>query len=246
MVSIHAPAWGATWRFFCCIRQHKQFQSTHPRGVRLSPRCQQHARYCCFNPRTRVGCDPRVWRQNGFPAKFQSTHPRGVRRDGGRLTVDDGCVSIHAPAWGATEISPALEQRPSVSIHAPAWGATSPRRPCRAPWPGFNPRTRVGCDDASGNRSVWGADVSIHAPAWGATGNQTLQVVLEGQFQSTHPRGVRRQQSRRWRKKFDVSIHAPAWGATGWASAGRPAPGGFNPRTRVGCDCFHVLSSRFP
>jgi len=33
-------------------------------------------------------------------------------------------VSIHAPAWGATEVWLAVSITNDVSIHAPAWGAT--------------------------------------------------------------------------------------------------------------------------
>ena len=33
-------------------------------------------------------------------------------------------VSIHAPAWGATEFLETLSSAFLVSIHAPAWGAT--------------------------------------------------------------------------------------------------------------------------
>ncbi len=35
-----------------------------------------------------------------------------------------GIVSIHAPAWGATIVYHILEIVQVVSIHAPAWGAT--------------------------------------------------------------------------------------------------------------------------
>ena len=35
------------------------------------------------------------------------------------------CVSIHAPARGATKRSARHARKPSVSIHAPARGATS-------------------------------------------------------------------------------------------------------------------------
>ena len=103
---------------------------------------------------------------------------------------------------------------------------------------GFNPRTRVGCDQMPLNKCT-----SFR------------------KFQSTHPRGVRPAAAAAWvvgmigfnprtRVGCDkpdvhiavaalgVSIHAPAWGAT-------PAPvlsglpyAGFNPRTRVGCDVF--------
>ena len=56
VVSIHAPAWGATdaSKFQC---PPKEFQSTHPRGVR-----------------------PKVGYGMGIKRTFQSTHPRGVRR----------------------------------------------------------------------------------------------------------------------------------------------------------------------
>ena len=119
--------------------------------------------------------------------------------------------------------------------------STHPRgvRPNRQPQltssPGFNPRTRVGCD-----RNVQRAD-------WDWV-----------QFQSTHPRGVRRDSTVMELVHKAVSIHAPAWGATPLpgqrpphipVSIHAPAWGatcpqsgqswqdcGFNPRTRVGCD----------
>ena len=56
----------------------------------------------------------------------------------------------------------------------------------------FNPRTRVGCDMICRN-----------GPNMGVS------------FQSTHPRGVRRQRPAELRADHgSVSIHAPAWGAT--------------------------------
>ena len=33
-------------------------------------------------------------------------------------------VSIHAPAWGATDFKIRVSNASTVSIHAPAWGAT--------------------------------------------------------------------------------------------------------------------------
>ena len=63
-----------------------EFQSTHPRGVRLllnSNKCLS----LCFNPRTHVGCDKnRVY------------------------ATDIKDVSIHAPTWGATP----CKRRPPV------------------------------------------------------------------------------------------------------------------------------------
>ena len=140
MVSIHAPAWGATMPLAACYQLKR------------------------FNPRTRVGCDALICLvQKSY--WFQSTHPRGVRLRWHTASVAKA-VSIHAPAWGATCMSP-LARLFLVSIHAPAWGATF---------------SRVGYSIAH--------IVSIHAPAWGATMPITSLVNLPV-FQSTHPRGVR-------------------------------------------------------
>jgi len=166
IVSIHAPAWGATM-LPLHGRHPVSFQSTRPRGARRSSTSRP------------VG-----------PEMFQSTRPRGARP--GKIVME--CrfidVSIHAPAWGATFLGRAIPGRQSfqstrprgarrclqagstrlhqfqstrprgarqkrpqpvvviqyVSIHAPAWGATMaaafavPIQVC------FNPRARVGRD----------------------------------------------------------------------------------------------------
>ena len=57
IVSIHAPAWGATKRALQLFFKRLRFQSTHPRGVR-----------------------PKVTGKGQIYFVFQSTHPRGVRR----------------------------------------------------------------------------------------------------------------------------------------------------------------------
>ena len=189
-VSIHAPAWGATFPFKTAFIP-RLFQSTHPRGVRLADH-----------------------RNGGATGEFQSTHPRGVRRVRPFSSLQYFRVSIHAPAWGAT-IWPSVmttlctgfqsthprgvrhvvavhqDVRHVVSIHAPAWGATTSTS-WRRPWmPGFqstHPR---------GVRLEWQVDQ-----------------VLDAWFQSTHPRGVRRGIRGAGAARVQVSIHAPAWGAT--------------------------------
>ena len=89
----------------------------------------------------------------------------------------------------------------SISIHAPTWGATY-RRTAPSSWPCyFNPRTHVGCDAANGP-----------------------EVTISVAFQSTHPRGVRRE------------VRSYPWFISD-----------FNPRTHVGCDslpgrCAHQWS----
>ena len=237
MVSIHAPAWGATLSDSLASCLWKTFQSTHPRGVRRQRfRFQGHVR--CFNPRTRVGCDLSASYDGDDYRSFQSTHPRGVRRCGafGRCRCD--AVSIHAPAWGATPTAQSTRSRSDrfqsthprgvrhishtldtriilVSIHAPAWGATRLPPPCPPRGPRcFNPRTRVGCDQGYeiGVTTTFGFQ-STHPR--GVRPSRMPRLLVCGQvFQSTHPRGVRRQQP----------------------VACTPRPACFNPRTRVGCD----------
>ena len=55
----------------------------------------------------------------------------------------------------------------SVSIHAPVWGATLGLHDIHQKR-GFNPRTRVGCDNPD-HLFLGTRQVSIHAPVWGAT-----------------------------------------------------------------------------
>ena len=168
------------------------FQSTHPRGVRPGKRSRQRRMKPCFNPRTRVGCDftpMSVWkRHTGFNPRtrvgcdlrggihfrsalwFQSTHPRGVRPHAGAGRYLLRLVSIHAPAWGATEQGAVVVEH---ALHP--FQSTHPR--------GVRPtREDIICPVTM---------VSIHAPAWGATLTTLAFDPLAVKFQSTHPRGVR-------------------------------------------------------
>ncbi len=190
VISIHAPARGATWRLRC-----------------LSDRLN-------FNPRTRTGCDIKDENEAKLalisihaPArgatipglflllalKFQSTHPHGVRQTG-QVQASNRQISIHAPARGATPaaipllpfvsfqsthphgvrrpISRRQRMRRKISIHAPARGATRAWRRGRVGISNFNPRTRTGCDQFGSNLGY----------------AFTL-------FQSTHPHGVRQRKT---------------------------------------------------
>ena len=120
-VSIHAPAWGATAAPVLSVPV-TLFQFTPPRGGRHStgnlgrqpavsihapawgatPTSRQQSHWQTrFNSRPRVGGDPIPCRVN-LDFEFQFTPPRGGRQDG-RGELVRGIVSIHAPAWGATE-----------------------------------------------------------------------------------------------------------------------------------------------
>ncbi len=103
-VSIHAPAWGATFALPLHMKGQKgfnprprmgsditginslltwkSFQSTPPHGERLSPR-----------------------QTDITSLKFQSTPPHGERHEAFLATGRCVFVSIHAPAWGATFVS---------------------------------------------------------------------------------------------------------------------------------------------
>ena len=143
VVSIHAPAWGATSPFLSRFSCLSQFQFTRPRGARRR--------------KVLVILDE---------ALFQFTRPRGARRPSrparapprsfnsrahvGRDAAPPSPgrrfrVSIHAPTWGATRGGVHGQQPGGVSIHAPTWGAT-PRRPPPRRARSFNSRAHVGCD----------------------------------------------------------------------------------------------------
>ena len=144
---------------------------------------------------------------------FQSTHPRGVRPARSSSARVDGQFQSTHPRGVRHE----QDFMPSREV---VFQSTHPRG-VRQDAPGhglhhhvcFNPRTRVGCDAQVVNSYLRSLGVSIHAPAWGAT-------LCAGQSSLG----------------YGVSIHAPAWGATRPQNRGPAPPGGFNPRTRVGCD----------
>ena len=144
--------------------------------------------------------------------QFQFALPRGERPVQVYLAVEDGAVSIRAPARGATIDHAALQFRHLVSIRAPARGAT--RRPGQhnhaarfqfalprgerrhrglsgAGRSRFNSRSREGSDIPRPVKTPT-SRVSIRAPARGATGGAVGQ-----DFGA------------------EVSIRAPARGATG-------------------------------
>ena len=170
LVSIHAPAWGAT--LYPCVESW----DAHPVSI--------HAP--AWGATRTSGLKPDDGRL------FQSTHPRGVRH----LVFCFGDymlhgVSIHAPAWGATTAPERQDPCYRVSIHAPAWGATHAAGALPQSLVRFNPRTRVGCDSVPGS-------IDSTDPVFQSTHPRgvRLKFIKRGfsliGFQSTHPRGVRR------------------------------------------------------
>ena len=145
-----------------------------------------------FNPRARVGRDTASTTTAYGSRLFQSTRPRGARRWRRCAPNIRKFVSIHAPAWGAT-----LRFDCGVAFYScfnprARVGRDDAVLKASRTLVGFNPRARVGRDALASGRGALRKYVSIHAPAWGAT-----------------YRGRRLPPN-----QIQVSIHAPAWGAT--------------------------------
>ena len=208
VVSIPAPTRGATEQMDF-LKTLAQFQSTHPRGVRL-PLPSIGRRAASFNPRTHEGCDGTFAVYVLEFLLFQSTHPRGVRLSLMRIKMSTTSFQSTHPRGVR------LSSR-KASLLILRFQSTHPRgvRLQRGRWaclrPCFNPRTHEGCDsysvtsinspfcfnprthegcDTKDSRELIRSTVSIHAPTRGATITKVTFVLTEW-FQSTHPRGVR-------------------------------------------------------
>ena len=146
----------------------------------------------CFNPRARGGRDEE---STVFVFALFCFNPRAR---GGRDAIMTPAKLD--PRWfqstrprGARHVGlKTLARTYGVSIHAPAGGATDLYK-----------------------SSMPACSVSIHAPAGGATTSRRGLQPIRQTFQSTRPRGARRQIVGGLRKISLVSIHAPAGGATG-------------------------------
>ena len=201
-VSIHAPAWGATprpltgflrhesfnprtlvgcdWRPCWAFPSASRFQSTHPRGVRLSGYVQAvgEIEFQSTHPRgvrrRPTGAIPRQ-------VRFQSTHPRGVRR----RKCFMGVSSFRS-------FNPRTRVGCDLALEIPS-----------GYWGGFNPRTRVGCDGRDHQRRGRGARRFNPRTRVGCDQFQGQQLLGRGLFQSTHPRGVRRYVTKKYVKRCD-------------------------------------------
>ena len=190
----------------------RRFQSTRPRGARLEPHsCAARSRPG-FNPRARVGRDMKIVN-----------------------LIQGSQVSIHAPAWGATYAAQDaawaaacfnprarvgrdrdrihVHVHAVVSIHAPAWGATS--------------KQATNCAECK---------VSIHAPAWGATRAPFAPGGPDSVFQSTRPRGARREGGAHVVKVNWFQSTRPRGARLKHSTRCGSLDACFNPRARVGRD----------
>ena len=150
-----------------------------------------------FNPRSREGSDAA-----GLHTAAPVRHFNPRSREGSDVPQDLHllsalCISIHAPAKGATG---SLSRAPMMWQ---AFQSTLPRRERRR-----LSRIRTG-----------GGTISIHAPAKGATIQPFWTAERSPVFQSTLPRRERRDiPTPKVTPRHEISIHAPAKGATPLAS----------------------------
>ena len=187
-ISIHAPQWGAT-PAFVTTRRTLIFQSTHPSGVRP------------VNATTLYNT-----------IQFQSTHPSGVRPPDTLQPTTALEISIHAPQWGATVTGGENLRGEHFNPRTPVgcdyinnqradlaqlFQSTHPSgvrlrrfRPSAPRSPYFNPRTPVGCDFSAPPPSFVDRYFNPRTPV-GCDVCNGSRACVHGEFQSTHPSGVR-------------------------------------------------------
>ena len=126
IISIHAPAWGATASLFSC--RPKWRISIHAPAWGATFRCLDFVdEGVHFNPRTRMGCDRALFLRLAAFSQFQSTHPHGVR-----LMPVSGFTGC--PQFQSTHPHGVRRRFPSQGGDIVLY---------------FNPRTRMGCDMAN-------------------------------------------------------------------------------------------------
>ena len=123
LISIRAPARGATGSTLQCFRFVIQFQSALPRGERRSGAIRLNN---FFIISIRAPARGATQYQGGANAwiEFQSALPRGERPDISSEIHKAFLISIRAPARGATESANTIAAYNYISIRAPARGAT--------------------------------------------------------------------------------------------------------------------------
>ncbi len=233
MISIHAPAKGATYaivtagsgvlfqstlprreRHQCAVSWSTavSFQSTLPRRERPAVGVPA-AKVANFNPRSREGSDVR-----SFPMRCAALYfnPRSREGSDARVARARRFLSIFQSTL------PRRERRHgdvlvlrcrSISIHAPAKGATSYRHACRPRPRYFNPRSREGSDQDYYTRDIQSSHFNPRSRE-GSDSHSLLNRRISSLFQSTLPR----------RERLGIRL------------ADSPFLRHFNPRSREGSD----------
>ena len=152
--------------------------------------------YTDFNPRSHEGSDQRGIDIPFSPPYFNPRSHEGSDQDNANDTSITTWISIHAPTRGATHSNGVALSHIPISIHAPTRGATFRSSSQALPAFYFNPRSHEGSD----------------------SGRQLHRAICT-EFQSTLPRGERRNEFFQFVNSSVISIHAPTRGATALVTA---------------------------
>ena len=192
-ISIHAPAWGATSQQAPHEIMQGLFQFTPPRGGAT-----------CTPPLPFLA-----------PFSFQFTPPRGGRLEPGLSVEGRRLISIHAPAWGATEpLHGGLQAHVNFNSR-PRVGGDFYIQYGAKPGQYFNSRPRVGGDPCSPACRSFSWEFQFTPPRGGR--QHEIVIFLHGHMDFNSRPRVGGDQMVDIGEKFKViSIHAPAWGATKW------------------------------
>ncbi len=165
MVSIHAPAGGATiHNQIPCFRV--KFQSTRPQGARPSI-MPPYSNLIWFQSTRPQGARRREQDIYTFFVGFQSTRPQGARPCS--PTTENGHPSFNPRARrGRDSATISVTPLSHVSIHAPAGGATFSGI-VRDAFLAFQSTRPQGARHSPYTPDFNVSSVSIHAPAGGAT-----------------------------------------------------------------------------
>ena len=211
MISIHAPARGATSQGWIESLSRKISIHAPARGAtqffRIAIRSIDN-----FNPRSREGSDASTTTQSAKKSTFQSTLPRGERLYKGLLFPYAAVISIHAPARGATgqdfkwrdyylfqSTLPRGERRNNArnNVSDGQFQSTLPRGERRC------------LSTAATHRMIFQSTLPR-----GERHGLSASTISRFIFQSTLPRGERQADIRELKHFNKISIHAPARGAT--------------------------------
>ena len=169
VISIHAPAWGATCRIVE-PSPGRRISIHAPAWGATFDGLDDIVRQLHFNPRSRVGSDLYGYPYHGILVYFNPRSRVGSDHVVVRVAEVQN-ISIHAPAWGATHhIFATTEPLAQFQSTLPR-GERRRRTSCRSHCSYFNPRSRVGSDHHL-HLQLHVIEISIHAPAWGATGGK--------------------------------------------------------------------------
>ena len=214
-----------------------------------------------FNPRSRMGSDWTAWRNRDRARCFNPRSRMGSDDHSLDARHREGTVSIHAPAWGATEaigqpVGLAIGFNPRSRMGSDRLGIGRDPKRC------FNPRSRMGSDSRC--RSCPDRRSCFNPRSRMGSDGPAGEVRRPGRgFNPRSRMGSDLPESRRSCKR--VSIHAPAWGATSRAPQivqlllfqstlphgerhRRPgqslrSSSRFNPRSRMGSDGWSAITS---